>query len=207
MPDCLIEGKFKGTVSLSPGSWKVGLVQNLSVKQYDQNYDHGGTVSEFDPGPLIDLNVDDNDIFFGDAKADFSISSPMAVSVDIDGLDTPFSDPALGQRTRAGGQISENLKSMVNLLRFRMALVARRKGDGQPDAIIVLASTDKEYGVTWVMTVSPSGQADFDSQTFGANMKPGIGAGIVLDGPSAASFSQRRHRTALDRYEADTHGK
>jgi len=197
-----MEVSFKGNVDLEAGSWTVGLVQNLDVQQYDQRYSRGGVISEFIPGLLLDRNVDTGDIWFGDASQHVDQTARGLVAVHVSGRDTPSTGAALGSRDRANKTITETLDSVVNVLLFRMALVARRSGDRR---VVFLASTVNPYGVVWAMDVDSSGGATVTAEARGTSgpFSEGNGARVVTDGPAVAFVAERRRTAAINAYLAD----
>jgi len=161
---------FRGTVNLPPGTWEIGLIQNLFNHTHRRQYSQGGfAFFSMDPpaGGLLDSGQGQSDIWYDppDGSRRITLRTPTRVTFALQGEDMPadFSDiPAEGKR--CNGKFSEQLLWIYNSLRFRAVLAVRTGGSS--GTVMPLAISDP-YGCEYMFEVpSGGGQPSDDWLTF-----------------------------------------
>lgn len=158
-PDASLKIDFIGSVSLPPGTWEVGLIQNVWNDRVAIQYSKGGEIyialDNFPP--LLDQLPTQTDIWlntFGTGVRTFSntTSGDKVFPLHLEGGDTPTSPPIPGIQTRCAGTISEQLVWAERVLQFVAVLAARKDGQLFPLA----ATSGNTYGFRWRLEPPPS---------------------------------------------------
>ena len=161
-PDATMHLQFVGVVSLPPGTWDVGIVQNLTWCNHIERFNQGGQIAfgfaAEGKGPLLDVLQNASDIFFNSlGNAVVTLVSPtpdgqFRHKVSLDAGDTPRKkDGYLAQRDRCQKKVKEQLEEIDVSNIFSAALIARKEG-----VIHQLVVTDDKYGYRYRFEV-PSG--------------------------------------------------
>lgn len=158
-PDAELKINFDGSVSLPPGTWEVGIIQNVWNDRVTIEYSNGGEIyiSLDNFPPLLDQLPGQSDIWlntFGTGVTTFSNSTSRdkTFQLSLEAGDTPTSPPIPGIQTRCGGTIQEQLVWAERVLQLVAVLAARK--DGQ---LFSLAATSGDtYGYMWRLEPPPS---------------------------------------------------
>jgi hypothetical protein len=211
--DAFISVVFQGSVRVpTAGVWEIGLVQNLEAMVYEEQYDSGGKVAFFLPGPLLDTADGENDIWFTRSQEGFvavtSLTSrtnnvvfrDLSLSIN-DVTDNPG---IMFQQKRCRETIVENIDTVRKSMFFRAAVVARKEGK-----VFQLAATER-YGFSWLLDVpNVTATADPSWLTFDAtlssktNVGPGKFESVELTGARANDLLKIKRSQSLLAYEQD----
>lgn len=152
-PACTIRGLFNGRILLPPGSWEIGLVQNLLQDSQTDVYDKGGLIQfatgfirlwdapaqqELEPGAV-------RDIFYSTANVVNHVvtgETSQMRNIEIEWHDQPSNPDFPRTRTRCKDTITEEFVSFERYLLFVAAVLAR-SSDG---VVFPVYATSEGYG-------------------------------------------------------------
>jgi hypothetical protein len=221
-PDATMHLRFVGVVSLPPGTWDVGIVQNLTWCNHIESYSEGGQIAfafaAEAKGPLLDVLKGASDIFLdslGNAVVTLVSPTPdgqFRHKVSLDAGDTPRKANGYdAERTRCQGKITEQLDDIEESNVFSAALIARKEG-----VIHQLVVTGDKYGYRYRFEVPyRGGPPDWGWLDFHAFLSTKLLRPVDWDrfkqallttdlkGPTANDVTNKLAKEAEDRYKRD----
>lgn len=161
-PDAIMHIVFTGQVSLPPGKWEVGIVQNVWNDRVTIVYSLGGEFYfSHDTKPLLDVVRGATDIWLdtlgnGVKTFDNPGSRLQTFSVMLDAGDVATSPPIPGRRLRCGNAIDELRVFAERALQLVGAIVIREvHPGGRKGALFPVAATGDTYGFIWRLEPAP----------------------------------------------------
>jgi len=155
-PDGEIVVVFQGLVSLPPGAWEIGLVQNLFNDVVTVRYSKGGQWG-YGTGvrKVLDVVRGATDIWMDTSGAGVILlnnnsGNNKTFPVSLNFGDTPGSTRLYEQRSRCNNTITENFVSYERTIQLLGALIARKDGK-----IFPLLATKDPYGFVLHLNVPP----------------------------------------------------
>jgi hypothetical protein len=208
LPDAIINIAFSGDVSLPPGTWEVGLVQNVWNDRVTIVYSEGGEYFfSQDTEPLLDVtDIWLNTLGTGVVTLDNPTGADKRFHIALDAGDTPTSPPIPGLMTRCNGTIREQLVFAERVLQLIAAVVARKDGDLFP----IAATAGDTYGFMWRLDPVPGAKPSFRFRPLfpsAVEMKPPFSLfgpnGVTTTGPTGNEFGLALAARASAAYLAD----
>jgi hypothetical protein len=175
--EAFVEAKFKGLVYLpTPGTWKVGLVQNIYWQLINREYSRGGQKLVVTNESLLDVPFGAKEIWFesteplerlGGGRINRGTFQTIIVTdppsgthkLDFDPIgDVPGGGGDIpGVETRCDHTITEYLVKAEREINFKCALVAQKD-----NTFFQLALSDS-YGYSWKLEIPPGASRPDDN--------------------------------------------